>query len=245
MKIVVNADDFGHGEVRTQAICEAFEKGLLTTTTVMTNMPWFDRAVSLSKERGFFDKVGLHFNLTEGVPLTSRMRDDEFFCTAGAFNANFHRSQKSRLFLSRGLCELVHGEAKAQVERYCDAGFKLMHLDSHHHVHTDFSVARELYPIALAAGFKTSRMSRTIAPRMRLHKRVYKALFNAWANRRLPFVVHDFTDFFDFMRVYRALPGHASIEVMVHPGLDEDVPMAVMSEFWETNKTDDFKVCQL
>lgn len=245
MKVIVNADDFGHGEARTLAICEAFARGLLTTTTVMANMPWFERAVAFSRERGFFDRVGLHFNLTEGVPLTSRMREDEFFCTEGLFNANFHRSLRSRLYLPKILGELVRGEAKAQVERYCDAGFPLKHLDSHHHVHTDFSVARELYPIAMSAGFRTSRMSRTIAPKMRFDKIVYKILFNTWANKRLPFLVRDFTDFWDFMRVHRTLPDNASIEVMVHPGLEEDVPLDVMSEFWKKNQTENFTVYQM
>lgn len=245
MKVIVNADDFGHGEVRTLAICEAFAKGLLTTATVMTNMPWFERAVALAEEQGFFGRVGLHFNLTEGVPLMPRMRDDDFFCTEGAFNANFHRSLKSRLHLPKSLGELVREEAQAQVERYCDAGFPLKHLDSHHHVHTDFSVARELYPVAMSAGFRTSRMSRTIAQKMRFDKLVYKTLFNVWANRRLPFLVQDFTDFADFIRVYRTLPSNASVEVMVHPGLEEDVPLDVMSEFWKRNQTENLKVYQL
>lgn len=245
MKIIINADDFGHGETRTLAICEAFKKGLLSTTTIMTNMPWFEKGVDLSRTHNFFNCVGLHFNLTEGSPLTIRMRDDEFFCKHGEFTGDFHRSLKYRLHLSSALREIVREEAKAQVERYCDAGFTLLHLDSHHHVHTDFSIARELYPIAKAAGFKTSRMSRTIGPKMSFPKYMYKVAFNYWANHQLPFTVSDFTDFYDFASISDSLDLGSQVEVMVHPGLEEDVPIAEMESFWAEHSSKTFHVERL
>ena len=53
------------------AIYDGIEKGVITSTNVMVNMPYFEEAVKLRKE---FSKVsiGLHWNLTTGFPLSDQ-----------------------------------------------------------------------------------------------------------------------------------------------------------------------------
>lgn len=218
MKLIVNADDFGLDENRTRAICEAFKRGLVTTTTVMSNMPWFEQAMKLATAEGWLDKVGLHFNLTEGVPLTEQMRDCRELCNAqGEFNAIFHQTLTGRLWLSRGASAAIGAEAHAQIQKYLDRGGRMMHLDSHHHVHTDFSVGRILLPIAKRYGFKTCRMSRNVPRQMSFSKKVYKYLYNRWARSIIPFNADYFTDFSGFEETYAKLPPNAAVEIMTHP----------------------------
>ena len=102
IKIVVNADDYGWDENRTKAILEAYRIGAITTTTIMPNMPWFDKAVEMAKGTGLHANIGMHLTLTEGFPLTDRIRKCPRFCNAdGRFNAVFHRQAFTRVILSR------------------------------------------------------------------------------------------------------------------------------------------------
>lgn len=250
MKVLVNADDFGWDENRTKAICEAFARHLVTSTTAMTNMPWFERAMALAREKGFLKDVGLHFCITEGTPLTDEMRNCRVFCDEeGVFTKCFHNRLKTRLMLSRAAKDAIAAEAKAQIERYLDCGGTLMHLDSHHHSHTDFAVATTLLPLAKKYGFKSCRMSRTLTSgRSGAVKRLYKTLFNAYAGGLLPFRVDEFTDFADFPQFYRQLPANRRVEVMVHPlyrtaagdldlsgtYMDTRRPMSELEAFWRT-----------
>lgn len=72
MALVVNGDDFGMDEGVNRAITQAFEEGRIDRTTLMANMPGAQDAMKIAKERGFIDRVGIHINLTSGVPLQRR-----------------------------------------------------------------------------------------------------------------------------------------------------------------------------
>ena len=50
-RLVVNADDFGLTPGVNRGIVSAFREGVLTSTTAMVNMRYFDEAVELARER--------------------------------------------------------------------------------------------------------------------------------------------------------------------------------------------------
>ena len=74
MPLLVNADDFGKSAEINRAVAEAFERGYITHTTLMANMPAAEEAVDLARQKGFAERVGLHLNLTEGLPLSLPIR---------------------------------------------------------------------------------------------------------------------------------------------------------------------------
>ena len=76
MNAIVNADDFGLNQSVNRAIAESFRNGLCLNTTLIVNMPYADEAVEIAYKEGFSDRVGLHLNLTEGVPLTEPIREN-------------------------------------------------------------------------------------------------------------------------------------------------------------------------
>jgi len=234
MKVIVNADDFGVNENCTLEICKAFRLGLLSQTTTMVNMPWFEKGASLAKEYGFFNNVGLHFNLTEGSPLTREMSECDFFCDGnGEFSGKFHLSLKTRLMLPHSLIAVLQNEAKAQIERYLDAGYTMKHLDSHHHVHTDFSIASVLLPMVEKYGFKTCRISRTLSSNgMGIAKKIYKVAYNRYLRQYLKPLSDEMTDFADFKILEESLPGDVSVEIMVHPGNRLEYDMQEQLAFW-------------
>ncbi len=71
--LIVNADDFGQSAVVNRAILDCFQKGLISSTTIMANMPGFDEAVELALAKGLQQNIGVHLNLTDGEPLVSAL----------------------------------------------------------------------------------------------------------------------------------------------------------------------------
>ena len=219
IKLVVNADDFGIAENQTEAILESFRRGIISSTTIMVTMPDFQRAVVRAKEEKVFDKIGLHLNFTEGCPITNSLRKCQRFCNIdGTFNANFHNSKLSRLLLTSQERHAVAEEAEAQMKVYVATGFPLMHLDSHHHSHTDPSITRIVLPIAKRLGFRSVRLSRNIPrPGYGVTKKLYKTLFNHFARYQGFVCTRYFGSVEDFDNVITILPQDCTVELMVHP----------------------------
>jgi hypothetical protein len=70
-KVIVNADDFGLSAKTNRVIVEAFENSVISSTTLMTNMPGFEDACEFAHRHRLLGKIGLHLNLTSGYPLST------------------------------------------------------------------------------------------------------------------------------------------------------------------------------
>jgi len=132
-RLIVNADDFGLTAGVNRAIIEGHTRGVVTSATLMANMPAFDEAVRLAKDHPSLG-VGLHFNITQGRPIAEASRvgslvDDhgEFWGTGAAL--------LGRALAGRLNTEEVIVELRAQIEKVLNAGLRLTHIDSHKHSH--------------------------------------------------------------------------------------------------------------
>ncbi len=130
--LIVNADDYGLTPGVSAGIRQAHTAGLVTSTTVMMNMP--AAAAELPRALAECPRLGLgvHLVLTAGQPVLPatalpslmRLADRPGFPTLAAFGAGL-----ARLDLAE-----VHAEWRAQIERFVRAaGRPPTHLDSHHH----------------------------------------------------------------------------------------------------------------
>ncbi len=129
--LIINADDFGFSTGITDGIIAAHRHGILTSTTLMTNMPDAPRAIALARENPDLG-VGIHLGLTQGRPLASGLRSlvDK--------QGNFCRSLPTLLAqvsLSRRARDEVQKEWTAQIEFAFDHKLIPTHLDSHKHIH--------------------------------------------------------------------------------------------------------------
>ena len=177
--MIINADDFGYSESVNKAVTDCFKKGLINRTTIMVNMPYAEKAMSLAKENGFFDCVGLHINLTEGKALSAECAKSELCDENGFFKGTFHVPFKSRLYLKKDIKRAIFCETEAQIKKYTEMGFTLMHADSHNYTHTYFSVYTEVRKLLKKYGFKTVRISRNVSKdSFSLPFTIYKTLFN-------------------------------------------------------------------
>ncbi|HOI45659.1 MAG TPA: ChbG/HpnK family deacetylase, partial [Candidatus Aminicenantes bacterium] len=68
-RVIVNADDFGLCQGVNRGIVLAHQKGILTSATLMANMPGFDEAVEMARDHPRLG-VGVHLNLLRGEPVT-------------------------------------------------------------------------------------------------------------------------------------------------------------------------------
>ncbi len=72
--IIINADDFGWCPERDRGILELFQKGCITSTTVLINGR--NAINALQEARKLNLPVGLHLNLTEGKPIKTNVENN-------------------------------------------------------------------------------------------------------------------------------------------------------------------------
>lgn len=223
IRIIINGDDFGISQEVNKAISECFEERILTSTTLMVNMPYAGEAVELAKEQGFYESVGLHFNLTGGTPLTDNIKAMKRFCRKdGTFNAYFQKHTASRLKLTKEELACVAEEAEAQIRKYISYGLPARHLDSHHHVHTNMPVWKVLVPLLHKYDFRSVRLSRNLFKRTAPLNAVYKKFFNSGLKKSRFITTDYFGSFKDLQKCRRMLKDNTLLELMLHPMYSED-----------------------
>jgi len=109
-------------------------------------MPGFQEACQLAHEHGIATRVGLHLVLTEGTPLSERMRRCRTFCDE---EGKFCYVRNSRIFrLQESEKEALTEEIHAQIDQCRKHRLPLSHIDSHQHVHTEWAIGRILIRVA-------------------------------------------------------------------------------------------------
>ena len=106
--LIVNADDFGASPGINRGILEAHQRGILTSTSLMVNMPASEAAAAMGRALPELS-VGLH------ADLTAELAD-----------------------LSEGLAQRLAAALAAQLRRFEKLMRRApTHLDSHHNTHRD------------------------------------------------------------------------------------------------------------
>jgi hypothetical protein len=126
--LIINADDFGYSTGINYGIIHAFQRGVLSSTTMMANMPGFDEGVILAKENPELG-IGVHLALTCGRPLRSDVKTliDE----RGNFRHLSFYEKKFEIDTDE-----LYQEWKEQIGKVMQSGIEPTHLDSHHHVNS-------------------------------------------------------------------------------------------------------------
>jgi predicted glycoside hydrolase/deacetylase ChbG (UPF0249 family) len=129
--LIVNADDFGMTPGHNRAIVDAFQNGIVTSTSLLANGYAFDDAVMLARQVPSLG-VGVHLTLTEGLPvapdLDKRLTVDN---TLPLSNQPFVRT----LLTARLPVSAIRCEFEAQITKIIDAGIMPTHIDGHKYIH--------------------------------------------------------------------------------------------------------------
>lgn len=134
-RLVVNADDLGISRGTNRAIEDGVRRGIVTSASLLVNLPAFEDAVRLSRDHPEL-AVGLHLCLTTGRAVLPAGQVSLLADAQGRFRHSFAglwrllRSPQRSAAVAQ-----IAAEADAQWERARQAGVVLGHLDSHQHVH--------------------------------------------------------------------------------------------------------------
>ena len=133
---IINADDLGICRATNTAIGLAFRDGVVTSASLMVNMPAFADALDRVVFRHPTLGIGIHLVLTSGRPVLDPSQvpllvdPQGHFCHSFAGLARVFRSAQRRAALRQ-----IRSELRAQFEKVQRAGLAIDHVDSHQHVH--------------------------------------------------------------------------------------------------------------
>ena len=131
MQLILNADDLGYSPGVNEAILTLYQAGLLSSASLIVNLPHSPAAIALARTAGL--PTGVHLNLTRGRPCLPTKTVPSLVTADGAFYA-------SPTFYARALSGLVRpaevdAECRAQIDHALAGLGRVTHLDSHSHWH--------------------------------------------------------------------------------------------------------------
>jgi chitin disaccharide deacetylase len=172
-KLLINADDFGFDHDTAAITISLFEKGALTSATLMTGMPATSRAMDYAKENSNRFSFGLHFNLVDAhTPLSSKPAS--LVDAGGRFRNS--RAQRIRAMLNLLDSRALADEFECQLRALLDYGVRVTHIDSHGHLHKYPCVLEAIAPVMFKYGIKRVRLPQTLYFR----KKMLRALINRY-----------------------------------------------------------------
>ncbi len=142
--LIINADDLCLSREVDKGIVEAYQNGVVTSTTAMINMPDAPHILKSVHERYPDLPIGLHINVTTGRPVLDPAQVPTLVDEQGYF---FNVEDIPSKLLDISLDE-VRAEVNAQVELFLNSGVRLSHLDYHHNIMAlyspFFNIVREI-----------------------------------------------------------------------------------------------------
>ncbi|MFC1591478.1 carbohydrate deacetylase [Thermodesulfobacteriota bacterium] len=158
-QLIVNADDYNTDSERNRGILEAARQGIVTSVSVLTNLPGDETARQELRET-FKNNIGVHLNLTNGLPLS---RDNatltdaagRFFSKPGAW---------ARALLGTYALREVASEFEAQINRLVRDGIVPDHIDGNNHIHVFPGIAGVTAGLARRFGIHCIRLPREPLP---------------------------------------------------------------------------------
>ena len=158
-KLIITADDYGMSKAVNEAIDAGIEAGLITSTNVMTNMPFYKEALKLKDKNNI--SVGIHWVLACGKPVLPA----EEIPTLVASDGQFYPYPEFRKRLGKKLIsfEDIKKELVAQYNRYYELMGQPDYWNTHQNTHVDFGIYRLFVDTAVELGIN----------KMRSHQRIY------------------------------------------------------------------------
>jgi predicted glycoside hydrolase/deacetylase ChbG (UPF0249 family) len=230
--LIVNADDFGLTPGVNRGIVEGFERGIVTSTSMLAVAPAFDDAVSCRKATDHERLgIGVHFALVgEDPPLLPAKEIPSLVDSRGRFWASWKQ------FLPRAVAGRidpgeVRAELRAQLQRIEEAGITPTHVDTHQHLHLWPVVRGVVLDLARDAGIDAIRVPRSTGRGLQprgigfLAGRLSAAARVAGLRHPQGFAGLDESGHLDRERlatVVDSLVAGRSVEIGCHPGVADD-----------------------
>lgn len=250
-RLIVNADDFGFTEGVTEGILQCMREGIVTSTTVMANMPCASESIKRLLAVGC-RSVGIHLNLTSGPAI--RARSNRLTAPNGTFLGAGVLWRDG--MLQRLPVEEIELELAAQIETIRRLGIEVSHVDGHHHIHVLPQIAPIVSKLCKRFMVPAVRVPYTNGHHLSLLNRLKWQLVNFNARKaRLTFQDYglQMPDHFvawygggvdtltDLQRTIMSI-GTGVTEIAVHPGLD-DAALARMDSYLSERRVELSALC--
>lgn len=245
-KLIVTADDFGLDTDTLRTTINLFEKGAISSATIMTGMPETDAAISYAKDNQDKFSFGLHFNIVDGHAPIIKNNSRTLIDNSGKFHPS--NQQRLRALTFRLSHKEIAAELEAQLTCLIDRGLKVSHVDSHGHLHKFPNVIMAMKPVLKRHGITKVRLPQTLyktnsLPRSFLN--FYCSQF--FKNINHPdnsYFVSDHSDENWLEDVLSGLPDGIT-ELAIHPGQIEHWRAVEASPFFNENHSAVFKRHQI
>jgi len=230
--LIVNADDFALTERVSEGIIDAHRRGIVTSTSVLTLTPAFERSVAMLRDVGPIG-VGVHLAAVgEDPPLLSAREIPTLVDADGRLWSSW------KVFLPRAAAGRIdpddlRREFAAQIEAVTAAGLVVDHFDTHQNLHMWPSVHDVVVELGESCGVRRVRMTQsrrwgpvglTVRALGRRSRNRLSARGWVWPAE---YVGLDEAGSFDVGGMVRAVgrlaaSGAATAELASHPGLPDD-----------------------
>jgi len=158
-KLVINADDFGLAEDINDGIIECYREEAITDMSLLAVGESFRHAGERAKENKI-DRLGAHLALTGSFKCASPAGEVPTLVNGeGRFPGDYTEFFKAFL-TGRVKTAEIYKEFKSQLRKIREAGFKITHIDSHHHIHMEPSILKVATGLAAEEGIGYVRFSR-------------------------------------------------------------------------------------
>lgn len=231
MSIIIKADDFGRDKYTSNNIISCYKKGSITSASAMVFMNDSKRSAEIAQEEKL--DVGLHLNFTE--KYTGEIAS-EILLKYHLKIAKFLSMNKYALVLyNPTLTKCFDYVFKSQYDEF----FKIYnkppsHIDGHQHMHLCTNmILHKIIPI----GSKVRRSFSFTKSEKSIINVLYRIIVDKLLSRR-----YISTDFFfdisplsDVIRLQNIidLAKTANVELMVHPGRQDEYNYLINSNFFE------------
>jgi hopanoid biosynthesis associated protein HpnK len=154
-RLIVNADDFGLTKSTNIGILTCLKRGIVTSTSLLTNGDAFEHAIKLTKDNDI--DVGVHLTLMDGLPVADCSQVMSLVDHNGCFPTNYVKFAR-RLFSGRVSLNDVEIEWRSQIEKFLDTGLHPSHINGHNHVHMFPGIVDIVIRLSLEYGIKNVRI---------------------------------------------------------------------------------------
>jgi len=211
-RVIFNADDLGLSKGVNEGIVHCYKNGVVNSASLMTTTVHFEETIELIFDKQL-ENIGLHFNLTEGIPLLPNHKT--------LLNSDNQFQRKIHELGNLDLKE-VYNELEAQLLKAVDAGVKINHLDSHHHIHMTAKLRKVFVKLSKEYNLPLRRFNNTARHPIKV--------WSFYQDTKVAkFFTKDFSaDFYDdqatkdkLLFLLNNYKGR-DLEVMCHPGFKDD-----------------------
>jgi chitin disaccharide deacetylase len=213
--LIINADDFGISKAVNSAIMAAMDSNICTDTTLLANFDESENAANLAVSMNRTDRVGIHLNLTEGFPLSLKIRNEPRFCNQEGY---FHNKKLKRIaLLSKSEKIAVQEELTSQIRLCRKFGIPISHADSHNHIHEEPGLGLLIMGILKNENIPYLRLTNNIGETAFVN-RIYRSTYNLVLGFKGLTVTEYFGSIKNLNNYTKKIDENSVVELMIHPG---------------------------